>query len=496
MITLDRIQQAEEALKATKEKMNHRYRLGFHIMAPANWINDPNGLVEYKGEYHAFYQHHPYDENWGPMHWGHVKSKDLVHWEHLPIALAPGDACDVDGCFSGSAVVDGDELVLIYTGHHYTDKENDMFFQNQNIAVSTDGVSFQKVGENPVIAEPPADSMHHFRDPKVWKHNDTWYMVLGNATKDKIGRVILYRSVDLRKWEYVGVLAESDGTLGFMWECPDFFELNGKHVLMFSPQGMEASGDDYNNLFQTGYLVGDYDYESNQFNHGSFTELDHGHDFYAVQTLLDSKGRRIAIGWMDMWESDMPTKEDGWCGALTLPREVSLGANNKILMNPVEETKLLRKSMHKAGADLEISHRLFEVSEDLLEIKAEFDLSSTDAEEVGLRLRGINKEELVLTYNLTEQKLILDCSKYGKEKDGVRKVRLNADGILSLRIFIDRSSVEIFANEGQATMTSRIYPQEKRLGLEVFAEKNGENSQVKVNNLTYWELKDIWDKNK
>ena len=274
MFTINKLQQAQEALDTAREGVNNRYRLGYHIMAPANWINDPNGLVQYKGEYHVFYQHHPYDENWGPMHWGHVKSKDLVHWEHLPIALAPGDACDTNGCFSGSAVDNDGELTLIYTGHHYVDKEKDLFYQNQNLAVSTDGLTFHKIAENPVIPKPPTDSSHHFRDPKVWKHKDSWYMVVGNSTKENVGRVILYRSPDLRKWSYIGVLAQGNEKLGFMWECPDFFELDGKYVLMISPQGIKKDGDLYNNLFQTGYLIGDYNYETNEFMHGSFNELD------------------------------------------------------------------------------------------------------------------------------------------------------------------------------------------------------------------------------
>ncbi len=128
------------------------------------------------------------------------------------------------------------------------------------------------------------------------------YMILGNSTKEQEGRVILYRSSNLRKWEYVGVLAKINGKLGYMWECPDFFELDGKHVLMISPQGIEAKGDSYHNLFQTGYLVGEYSYETNTFHHGSFIELDYVHDFYAVQTLLDDKEQRIAIRWMDMWK--------------------------------------------------------------------------------------------------------------------------------------------------------------------------------------------------
>ena len=381
-----RILKAEEVLKKEKENVNKEYRLGYHIMAPANWINDPNGLIQYKGEYHAFYQHHPYDENWGPMHWGHVKSKDLVNWEHCPVALAPGDEFDKGGCFSGSAVEDDGNLVLIYTGHNYIDKEKDIFFENQNIAVSKDGgITFEKYENNPVIAKPPVDSIHHFRDPKVWKHEDKWYMVVGNSTKDNIGRVILYTSSDLYKWDYVGTLATSKGELGYMWECPDFFKLGDKYVLSFSPQGIEKKDGKYPNLFQTGYIVGDYDYSNNKFEHGTFNEFDNGHDFYAVQTFLDDKGRRIAIGWMDMWESDMPTKKDGWCGALTLPRELTLSSDNKIMMNPVEELKTLREECILQEENIDVyENKSYELktNERMMELNITFDLSEFDAYKV------------------------------------------------------------------------------------------------------------------
>jgi beta-fructofuranosidase len=488
MATQTRIQQADEVLQKAKGKMNDRFRLGFHIMAPANWINDPNGLIQYKGEYHVFYQHHPYDENWGPMHWGHVKSKDLVHWEHLPIALTPTEAYEKDGCFSGSAVDDNGVLTLIYTGNIFVDREKDILDQSQCIATSTDGIHFTKATINPVISKHPEEGSGHFRDPKVWKHEDHWYMVLGTRKED-IGKVILYKSKDLREWEYLGVLAESDGTLGYMWECPDFFELDGKYVLLFSPQGIDAKGDLYNNLFQTGYLIGEYDYDTNEFVHGSFTELDNGHDFYAVQTFLDDKGRRIAIGWMDMWESNMPTKEDGWCGALTLPRELTLGENNKILMNPVEELSLLRESEHKVCTDQSISgNYLVETQDDLIEFKVEFDLSKTTAQSVGFKIRGLNQEETTVMYQIENQKLVLDCIKSGKKEDGVRRTMLESNQLLSLRVFIDRSSIEVFANDGQVSMTSRIYPLEERLGIELFAE----NGDGQVREFTYWNLKEIW----
>lgn len=489
MLTMNELQQAEEALQKAKSKVNGRFRLGYHIMAPANWINDPNGLIQYNGEYHVFYQHHPYDENWGPMHWGHVKSKDLVHWDHLPIALAPTEEYEKGGCFSGSAVDDDGVLTLIYTGNLFIDREKDILDQSQCIATSTDGIHFTKEPLNPVISEIPAEGSGHFRDPKVWKHEEYWYMVLGTR-KEETGKVVLYKSKDLREWEYIGVLAESDGTLGYMWECPDFFELGGKHVLLFSPQGMDAQGDSCKNLFQTGYLTGAYNYETNEFEHGSFNELDHGHDFYAVQTFLDDKGRRIAIGWMDMWESDMPTKEDGWAGALTLPRELTAGKNGKIQMSPVQELELLREAEHHVCVDQTVSGQFFiETKEDLIEVRADFDLSKTDAKTAGIHIRGVNEEVTTIKYQIHEQKLVLDCSKSGKGEDGIRSTVLQADGRLSLRFFIDRSSIEIFANEGQAVMTSRIYPKEERLGIELFAE----DGNAQVSGLTYWTLKDIWE---
>lgn len=489
MKTITRLQLAEEAIQEAKKTMNSRYRLGYHIMPEANWMNDPNGLIQFNGEYHVFYQHHPYDENWGPMHWGHVKSKDLVNWEYCPIALAPGDACDKDGCFSGSAVNNNGELTLIYTGHNYIDKEADTFFQNQNIAVSTDGIHFEKYEQNPVIAEPPSDSQHHFRDPKVWKHNDFWYMIVGNSTEDNGGRVILFRSVDLRHWDYCGVLAENNGENGFMWECPDFFELDGKYILMFSPQGMEAKGDLYNNLFQTGYFIGEYEYETNTYTHNSFQELDNGHDFYAVQTFLDDQNRRIAVGWMDMWNSDMPTKQDGWCGALTLPRVLTLGDDQKVRMNPVPELIKLRQSEYKEYGFEITSQKLFQTTENQLELKVVFNLTNTEADRVGCKILGKGEEETIISFNPKEEKLVLDCTKSGKKEDGIRKVTMKAEEKLILHLYLDRSSIEVFANEGAATMTSRMYPTEDQLGFELFVE----NGKATVEEVCYWTLKDIWN---
>lgn len=426
---------------------NDRYRLGYHVSAPAGWINDPNGFCYYKGYYHIFYQYHPYSADWGPMHWGHARSKDLVHWESLPIALAPDTQADEDGCFSGSAIVKDDILYLIYTGHHYYDDgDPDHFWQNQNLAYSTDGINFTKYENNPIIASAPEDNTHHFRDPKVWEKDGKYYMILGSQGKDGVGRAITYRSDDLKEWQYLGEIAKANGltTEGFMWECPDFFELAGKDILLLSPQGIEAQGQKYLNLFQTGYFVGNFDYSTNTFEHGGFTELDHGHDFYATQTTLAPDGRRLVFGWMDMWESEFPEKADGWAGALTLPRELEL-KDDQLYMRPVKETVQLRTA--------EISAWNKQVTEKTLlcenEHQAEIDLTLTTDQAFELAFTDQDKQVKLTFDQATHTFTLLNGD--------ARYASIKPNAEFKLQIFIDTSSLEIFINDGEAVFTERFY---------------------------------------
>lgn len=426
---------------------NDRYRLGYHVSAPAGWINDPNGFCYYKGYYHIFYQYHPYSADWGPMHWGHARSKDLVHWESLPLALAPDTKADEDGCFSGSAIVKDDVLYLIYTGHHYyNDGDPDHFWQNQNLAYSTDGINFTKYENNPIIASAPEDNTHHFRDPKVLEKDGKYYMILGSQGKDGVGRAITYRSDDLKDWQYLGEIAKANGltTEGFMWECPDFFKLAGKDILLLSPQGIEAQGQKYLNLFQTGYFVGNFDYSTNTFEHGGFTELDHGHDFYATQTTLAPDGRRLVFGWMDMWESEFPEKADGWAGALTLPRELEL-KDDHLYMRPVKEAVQLRTA--------EISAWNKQVTEKTLlcenEQQAEIDLTLTTDQAFELAFTDQDKQVKLTFDQATHTFTLLNGD--------ARYASIKPNAEFKLQIFIDTSSLEIFINDGEAVFTERFY---------------------------------------
>ncbi|WP_314001397.1 glycoside hydrolase family 32 protein [uncultured Paenibacillus sp.] len=467
-----------------------RFRLHYHLMPPIGWMNDPNGLIQFKGDYHVFYQHYPFEPRQGPMHWGHAKSADLVHWEHLPVALAPSEPYEMDGsgsaggCWSGSAVEENGKLALIYTAH----VDGNHPVEVQCLAVSRDGIRFEKETDNPVIAGPPQNEVFGFRDPKVWKHGDTWYLVIG-CGKDGKGKALLYQSADLCEWRCIGAAAESDGTMGDMWECPDLFPLgdDGRHVLIISPMNLGAT--------KTMYVSGTFDYETGILTSGYKERLDYGYDFYAPQTLIDDQGRRILIAWMNIWGSSMPERADNWLGAMTIPRELKLEQDGTLRMLPVSELSKLRGTHHsvadrtiEAGVDL----RLSAVRGDALEIVAEFDVNASDAESFGIRLRVSpdGNQYTEIGYRTDERTLFVDRTRSGIGDGGVSEVAVTPkeDGRLKLHLFLDRSSVEIFANNGVKTMTNRIYPDPDSLGVVLFS--SGGNALLDA--FEAWELKSIW----
>ncbi|WP_409303817.1 glycoside hydrolase family 32 protein [Peribacillus sp. SCS-155] len=480
------IEEAMKSLAATKEKVStDPCRLKFHVTAPAFWINDPNGFSFFKGEYHLFYQHHPYSPEWGPMYWGHVKSKDLVHWEQLPIALAPDQEYDKDGCFSGSAIEKDGELYLMYTGNVWTGPDHDTDLkQVQCLAFSEDGVHFKKLLENPVIKEAPDGDVHpfHFRDPKVWKQGEFYYCILGSRTKSHIGQVLLYRSHDLIVWEFVNIAAKAEGNLGYMWECPDLFHLGGYDVLMMSPQGMEPEGNLYHNLHQAGYVLGSMDYDKGILSHGEFHLLDYGFDFYAPQTLTDDQGRRIMIAWMAMWESEMPEQSNSWAGAMTIPRELKM-KKGKIFSTPVAELQQLRTDQ-VTYENIKISgeQSLDGISGEVFELEVAIDPKS--AIQFGLKLRVGNQEETELLYDKDSGTLSLDRSVSGSGPTGVRSADIDLiDSMLKLHIFIDSSSVEVFVNGGEKVMTARIYPDKQSTGVTFFSDE-----QIEIIKVNKWGL--------
>ncbi|OJL51221.1 glycosyl hydrolase family 32 [Escherichia coli] len=457
-----RLALAQSALEKLCARRGNAWYPIFHLAPPAGWMNDPNGLIYFNGRYHAFFQHHPASAYQGPMHWGHATSTDMLHWQHEPIALAPGDKYDRDGCFSGSAVDDDGVLSLIYTGHIcLDDRGNDSIIREvQCLATSHDGIHFEKQG---CVLTPPEGIMH-FRDPKVWHEDGSWWMVIGARDASDNGQVLLYRGTSLRDWHLEHVLAHSAAGKSYMWECPDFFRCGNFHWLMFSPQGMPPSGYRFRNLFQSGVLAGSWKPGSVFALKGGFEELDYGHDFYAPQSMLAEDGRRIIMAWMHMWDSPVPTRSEAWAGCLTLPREV-FERDGRLCQRPVREVESLRKKCQPLSPVRLQGLQLLTENVQAAELLVTWHTVDSHAEHYGVRLG----DGLRLYVDNQAGRLVL--WRYYPEEglDGYRSVELPDTEYLTLRIFLDRSSVEVFVNDGEATLSSRIYPQADSRQLSLYA---------------------------
>lgn len=479
------LKMAEESIFKVKEAVKAApSRQRYHFMPPAYWMNDPNGLIYFNNKYHIFYQFNPYAPEWGAMHWGHATSKDLLHWEHQPIALAPSEKYDLHengGCFSGSAVDNNGTLSLMYTGSTMVGEE---YIQTQCLATSSDAIHFEKYKNNPVAKRPKWLSSTDFRDPKVWKHEDTWYMVVGAKDNDK-GKALLYRSSDLINWEFFNVLAESRGELGHMWECPDFFEIDGKYVLFISPIGVQDR--------KTVYLIGDMDYKTGKFDYHSIGEIDWGFDFYAPQTMLDDKGRRIVIGWANSWDW-MPwwkgfgtTYKDNWCGAFSIPRVVELVESARLKFSPIEELKTLRTDA------MEYSQKTISKDNDLYikvgdgisyELIIDIDLSKTTASAIEVDLKN---SVIECDLNKGEIEFIRDRDDFIRES---RRCTLKSAGKdkLKLHIFSDTCSIEVFTDDGQTVMSNNISPVDNAEDI-LIRSKSGSTYITSINT---WGLKSVW----
>ena len=477
----DKLKQANSYVKNNREKVDNTYRQKYHIMPPIGWMNDPNGFSYYNGEYHLFYQYNPYSSMWGSIHWAHVKSKDLVNWEYLDIAIAPDEEYDVSGCFSGSAIEKDGKMYLMYTGH-----QDPGGFENlrqvQCIAVSEDGINFTKYENNPVIDStklPKEAIIQDFRDPKVYKKGDKYYSVIGSRNLDDSGQILLYSSDDLLNWNYEGNILQSNNEFAKMWECPDLFELDNKDILIMSPQFLEPRGNKYWNLHSSSYMIGNLDYKNNKYNLEKVEEIDYGFDFYAPQTLIDNKGRRIMIAWMQMWDRKFPTNELGhnWAGCMTIPRELKL-VDDKLYQLPVEELKVLRKNeVSYKDINIKDNKSLEGIKGQCIELELEVDMKNSNEFEI-LLMKG-NNQETSIKYNKIDELLVFDRSKNGKALGGgekevrtYRQTEANLiDNKLKLNIFIDRMSVEIFINDGIKTMSSTVYPDKDSDNIEFYCDK-------------------------
>lgn len=318
-----------------------------HLLPAQNWMNDPNGPIYWKGRYHMFFQYNPHAAVWGDMHWAHAVSPDMIHWRHLPVALAPTPGRDdADGCFTGSAVNHRGTATVIYTGVKAATSDRATlrdgahnFREVQCLATSSDPeLRTWRKRERPILQPPEDPLLTGFRDPFLWQDGPHWYLGVGSGQRSQGGRVLLYRSLNLRDWEYLHPLASGDWTgrdsvnpvdSGEMWECPDFFPLGGKHVLLYATAG------------QVVWETGELDPKELVFHPQKRGVLDHG-AYYAQKTQLDAKGNRILWGWIPETRPEAEFSAAGWAGCMALPRVLSLGADGSLAMLFAPEIRSLR----------------------------------------------------------------------------------------------------------------------------------------------------------
>lgn len=452
--------------KANKYQEENRVDRGekpvFHVTPPVGWMNDPNGFSVYQGKVHLFYQYHPYSEAWGPMHWGHCISEDFVKWKDLSVVLAPDTGYDAAGCFSGSGIGTEEGHVLIYTGvMEKTGPDGTKEIRQQQCLAVGDGIRYEKVCENPVILAgqlPDGFSREDFRDPKVWKEKDTYYLVAGNKNESQNGQVVLFESEDLREWQYVSVLAGNQGKYGKMWECPDFFPLGEKYVLVVSPQDMQADGGEFHNGNQAAALIGEYDRKNYRLLEERVISLDYGTDFYAPQTLETEDGRRIMIAWMHSWDMEIRPPEQRWNGMMTIPRQLTLRGDH-LYQQPVEELRYYHTEP-VIYREKEISGKccLPGIRGRVLDLQVE--LQEGDYQEFTVSIAANDKYRTSFRYIRAAQTIEFDRTCCGMIRDVVcqRTMKIKkAEKTLKLRFLLDQFSVELFINDGAQTFTSIFY---------------------------------------
>ena len=486
-----------------------QYRPQFHFSPEANWMNDPNGLVYFEGEYHLFYQYYPDSTVWGPMHWGHAVSRDLIHWKHLPIALYPDSLGYI---FSGSAVVDLNNtsgfgsvekppMVAIFTYHNpVLEKSGSNLFQNQGIAFSLDkGRTWTKYSDNPVLKNP---GIRDFRDPKMfWNDNKRkWNLIM--AVYD---RVHIYSSYNLKEWTFESEFGPGIGAHGGVWECPDLFPLKvegadiTKWVMLVSinPGGPNSGS-------ATQYFTGDFDGHKFVPDDTNVKWIDWGRDNYAGVTWSNipaNDGRRIFIGWMSNWKYATVVPTTVWRSASTIPRELLLKADNKhcfLTSRPIREIGDLRSKSDTASIKNQSCTGEKEISPGKVslmhsELFFGFNLRDSRADSMGIILENDLKEKFIIGYSAFNKQFYIDRSEAGnsgfsKEFAGISTAPYIPGATLKLHLLIDASSVEMFVDDGRLVMTTLVFPTEKFTRLKLFS-KGG---SCLLNKAVFWSIEKIW----
>ncbi|HEY0679889.1 MAG TPA: glycoside hydrolase family 32 protein [Chitinophagaceae bacterium] len=489
---------ARENKNATDDS-DEAYRPHFHFTPPSNWMNDPNGMVYSEGVYHFFYQYNPDSSVWGPMHWGHATSADLVHWKREPIALYPDSLGTI---FSGSAVADVNNtsgfgrrgkspLVAIFTHHNEkAEKAGRNEFQNQSLAYSLDnGKTWIKHFRNPVLRSP---GIRDFRDPKViwYQPSNKWIMSL--AAGD---RIIFYSSYDLKEWSKESEFGSGVGAHGGVWECPDLFPLeeNGKTTWVLIVN-INPGGPNKGSAAQ--YFLGEFDGHSFTPINKKTNWLDYGPDNYAGVTWSNTGNRKILIGWMSNWLYANVVPTTTWRNAATIPRELSLKRAGDELYLASEPVKELNSIQTERIGRSEIT---FDNKIDIKELIGRFQipcrlkLKMDTLTDFSLMISNKSGDELIFGFDKITNEYYIDRIKSGKidfhPDFGARHTapRLSQDSSMEFTVLLDVSSIELFADGGMTVMTSVFFPRKPYTNLHLYSP-----GKQMVRSFEYAELKNIW----
>lgn len=481
-MTSQTLREARKYEEASEKMISREARPGFHLSVRIGWMNDPNGFSVYGGKYHLFYQYHPYSSQTGPMHWGHAVSEDLLHWEYLPAALAPDEFYDRDGCFSGSAVtMDDGRHLLMYTGV-LRERQRDgglCEIQTQCIAVG-DGIDYEKYEGNPVLDEkdlPEGSNRYDFRDPRMWRREDgTYSCVVGNRSADGSGQILLYASDDGFHWRFKKVLVSNHNRFGTMWECPDFFPLDGKWVLLTSPQDMLPQGFEYHNGNGTLCLIGDFDQETDTFREEHDQSVDYGIDFYAPQTVRTPDGRRVMIGWLQNWDAcGIRAPQEPWFGQMSIPRELSI-RDGRLYQRPVRELDAIRRNRTEYR-DVAVSGVISLKGIQGRRVDMELSVRPGSREKMyqkfAVRFAQNEQYRTSLSFRPHESVLKIDRKFSGSRRAIVHQRRClvrGGEGCLKLRIILDSFSAEIFVNDGEQVLSVTMYTDLAAEGISFFGD--------------------------
>lgn len=445
----------------------------FHLEMPKGLVNDPNGLCYHQGKYQIFFQWNPFGCEHKHKHWTYTQTTDFINYTKPQIALAPVDKFDKDGCYSGSARSKNNKLEIIYTAN-LKDEQN-IRYPRQVLVKQDDDGKFIK--EKIIIDTVPKGYTTHFRDPYIFTKNNRSFIILGAQRENLTGCALIYEEID-ENWIFRGELKTQLTDFGYMWECPNLFTIDDKDILVFCPQGLKAQKYQYQyqNLYQAGYLIGQFNPDTLEFTHGEFHEFDMGFDFYAPQVLVH-ENRHILIGWVGMPDKlqDYPTINDGWVHSLTLPRELIL-KNDKLYQRPISElNELNQNTTTKINTD-------------------KISLSANKKLEISIPLKDIsswqgklkfNDEYILLTYDKNTSVFTIDRNQLKLGGKGIRQFLVKTQDELNLSVYIDNSIIELYLQDGEYYATFCYYPTNDNPVFDLIQNTNNCTTLTDLNSISY-----------